>query len=108
MRLAFPRVTLSDLSDSIGSFAVNHHHTRTLHAIFAHPAGANIDFKDVESLLRALGAEVENKHGRGIGVALKGRSAAFHHADHDVPKAEVFRIRKFLETCGIRPDDHPL
>lgn len=87
---------------------MNHHHSKTLHAIFAHPVSANIDFKDVEHLLTALGAEVENKPGSRIGVTLNGHSAAFHHAHHSVPKPEIIQIKKFLENCGITPESHPL
>jgi hypothetical protein len=87
---------------------VNHHHRKILHSIFAHPINANIDFKDVEHVLTELGAEVDNKTGSRIGVTLKGHSAAFHHANHSLPKAEVLQIKKFLETCGVTPDAYPL
>jgi hypothetical protein len=53
--------------------------------------------------LEDLGAEVDNKPGNRVGVMLNGRSAAFTHAHRDLPKEEVIRVRKFLETCGITP-----
>ena len=40
---------------------MNHHHRKTLHALFAHPLSANVDFKKVVHLLEDLGAEVDNK-----------------------------------------------
>ena len=42
---------------------MNHHHRKTLHALFAHPLSANVDFKKVVHLLEDLGAEVDNKPG---------------------------------------------
>ena len=87
---------------------MNHHHRKTLHALFAHPLSANVDFKKVVHLLEDLGAEVDNKPGNRVGVMLYGRSAAFTHAHRDLPKEEVVRVRKFLETCGITPVKFPL
>ena len=87
---------------------MNHRHRKVLHALFSHPLNANVDFKDVEHVLRELGAEIDNKSGSRIGVTLKGHTAAFHHINHSLPKDEVVQIRKFLETCGITPADFPL
>lgn len=38
---------------------MNHHHRKVLHAIFSHPVNANIDMKEIEHTLEALGAELE-------------------------------------------------
>ncbi|MFV0294701.1 MAG: type II toxin-antitoxin system HicA family toxin [Hyphomicrobiaceae bacterium] len=86
---------------------MNHRHRKVLHALFAHPVSANIDFKDVVHVLEELGAEVDNKSGNRIGVTLKGHTAAFSHAQHSLPKEEVAQIRKFLETCGVDPEAYP-
>jgi hypothetical protein len=83
---------------------MNNRHHRTLEAIFAHPISANIDFKDVESMLSDLGAEIDNRSKARIGVTLNGHTAAFHHAHHSLPKDEVVQIRHFLEKCGVSPD----
>lgn len=86
---------------------MNHRHRKVLNALFAHPISANIHFKDVEAVLRELGAEIEEKHGSRIGVTLDGHTVAFHHAQHALPKDEVVRIRQFLEKCGIDVADYP-
>jgi hypothetical protein len=85
---------------------MNHHHRKTLHALFAHPLSANVDFKKVIHLLEDLGAEVDNKPGNRVGVMLNGRSAAFTHAHRDLPKEEVVRVRKFLS--GVSACSCPL
>jgi hypothetical protein len=86
---------------------MNHRHRKVLAQIFSHPISANIDFKEVESVFRELGASIENKHGNRIGVDLNGHSAAFSHAQHSLPKDEVVQIRKFLEGAGVTPDKYP-
>lgn len=87
---------------------MNHHHRKVLHSIFAHPVSANIDFKDVVHVLTDLGAEIDNKTGSRIGVALNGHSAAFHHANHTLLKDEVMQVKKFLQTCGVTPEAYPI
>lgn len=86
---------------------MNHRHRKVLQQLFAHPISANIDFKAVESVLKELGAEIENKHGNRIGVTLNGHTAAFTHAQHALPKEEVVQIRKFLAGAGIDPSHYP-
>ena len=88
---------------------VNHRHRKILHTIFAHPVSANIAMKDVEGVLRALGAELGFVHAGKLHVALKGRTANLSHAKHGLPKLEVVQVRKFIETCGIDPKrDYPV
>lgn len=87
---------------------MNHRHRKILHALFAHPISANIDFKEVEATLRELGAEIENRHGARVAVSLNGHTALFHHANHSVPKDEVVQIKKFLIDCGIAPEQYPV
>jgi hypothetical protein len=87
---------------------MNHHHRKVLHAIFAHPINANIDMKELEHALEALGAEIETKSGSRIGISLGGHKVAIQHVNHSVPKDEVVLIRKFLETCGVAATDYPI
>lgn len=86
---------------------MNHRHRKVLHALFAHPVSANIDFKDVEHVFGELGAEIDNRNGARVGVTLMGKTAVFHRAPHSLPKEEVIQIRHFLEGCGVSPDDYP-
>lgn len=86
---------------------MNHKHRKVLAQLFAHPISANIDFKEVEHVLKDLGAEIENKHGNRIGVTLNGHTVALTHVNHSLPKDEVVQIRKFLEGVGVTPDQYP-
>ena len=88
---------------------MNHHHRKILHALFAHPISTNIGLKDVESVLKEIGAEIKQAHSGKIHAMMKGHSANFSHSKHSLPKEEVVQVRKFIETCGIEPErDYPL
>jgi hypothetical protein len=51
-----------------------------------------------------LGAQIDNKTGSRIGVALNRHAAAFHLSNHSLLKAEALQVRKFLESCGVTPE----
>ncbi|MBM3485203.1 MAG: hypothetical protein FJX67_01005 [Alphaproteobacteria bacterium] len=82
---------------------MNHRHRKILHALFDHPVSANIDIKDVETMLREFGAEVAVRGGDRIAVSLNGHTAAFPRTRHSISKDEVVRLRHFLTMCGIDP-----
>lgn len=82
---------------------MSHHTQKVLEAIFSHPVSANIDIRDVESVLKKLGAEVDDK-GQKISVVLNGRTMMLHRPhQHMLPKDEVSVVRGFLIDCGIDP-----
>lgn len=88
---------------------MNHHHRKILHTLFAHPINANIAMKDIESVLKEMGAEVDSTRSGKIHVTLNGQSANFSHPKHSLPKQEVMQVRSFIESCGIDPSrDYPL
>lgn len=86
---------------------MNHRHRKVLAQLFAHPVSANIDFKDVQSVLKELGAELEDRSGARVAVTLKEHTVLFRHANHSVPKDEIQQIRRFLIDCGITPEQFP-
>jgi hypothetical protein len=88
---------------------VNHKHRQTLHAIFAHPVGSNIDPKHVHALIEALGGSIAHGgHGHVI-AKLDGHTHGFHDTHHALSKDEVTEFRKFLDRAGIDPlRDFPL
>ena len=80
-------------------------HQRTLELIFSRPVSGSIKWRDIESLLLALGAEVSEREGSRIGVKLFADRRVFHrpHPSPDTDKAAVENIRKSLETNGVKP-----
>ncbi len=80
-------------------------HQKTLHAIFAEPARANIPWADIEALLTALGAEFDEGRGSRVRIVLNGIRAVFHrpHPRKETDRGAVKSVRRFLEEGGIRP-----
>ncbi len=79
-------------------------HEKTLEELFDDPVRANIDWRDVESLFNALGAELSEGSGSRVRVALNGVRATFHrpHPEKEVGKSMVRSIRTFLSNAGVR------
>jgi len=77
------------------------HFRKTMHALFAHPITANIDFKDAERALAELGAAIEAKHGNKVEITLHGQKTMLHRNHHNLTKEDVVHLRKFLEGCGV-------
>lgn len=80
-------------------------HRRTLRAIFADPAPANLRWRDIETLLAALGATVEKAAGSRVSVVLNNVPAVFHrpHPSPEAKRGTVRAVRRFLIRAGVRP-----
>jgi hypothetical protein len=80
-------------------------HRRTLARIFAEPVPADLRWSDIESLLRAAGAEISEGSGSRVRVALGGARAVFHrpHPSPDAKRGAVRAVRDFLEAAGVQP-----
>lgn len=77
----------------------------TLAAIFAEPTRANLAWRNVESLLRHLGAEMTAGNGSRVRVRLNGVRATFHrpHPQHQAHRPLIRSVRRFLIAAGIEP-----
>jgi hypothetical protein len=86
------------------SGAMSKRHETTLEELFDDPVRANINWRDVESLLNALGADLSEGSGSRVRVALNGVRATFHrpHPEKEIGKATVRSIRTFLSNAGVR------
>ena len=84
---------------------MNTRQRNTHEAIFKKPTLANIARADIESLLRALGAEVSEGRGSRVRVALNGVRAVFHrpHPQPGADKGTVKSVRRFMEEAGEEP-----
>ena len=83
---------------------MNKKQTRHLEAIFEDPVRADIDWREVESLLNALGAELSEGRGSRVRVALNGVRAVFHkpHPEKEIGKKTVRDIRGFLIEANVK------
>lgn len=78
---------------------------KTLAAIFTDPVKANINWADVESLLRSLGASTREGAGSRVGFSLNGVDIVVHrpHPQKETDKGVVKSVRKFLINAGVKP-----
>ena len=78
-------------------------HLKTLHAVFADPVSAHIDWRNVKSMLKALGAELSEGRGSRVRVHLNGVRGLFHapHPEKEMDKGAVKDLREFLQNAGI-------
>jgi HicA toxin of bacterial toxin-antitoxin, len=84
---------------------MNRKHRRTLRVIFTDPASANLRWRDIESLFRALGATVNEAAGSRVAVVLNNVPAVFHrpHPQPEAKRSTVRAVRHFLTRAGIGP-----
>ena len=84
---------------------VKRKHQKTLESVFSRPVSANIKWRDIESLLAVLGAEVAEREGSRIEAFLFGEIKVFHrpHPRPDTDKGAVASLRKWLSDNGVEP-----
>jgi len=80
-------------------------HRKILDAIFSRPTQANIKWDDVEALLKAFGAYIEERKGSRVAIELNDVVAIFHrpHPEKELDKGAVASIRRFLKEAGVEP-----
>ncbi len=79
------------------------HHRATVEKIFQHPAGHNIQWHDVLSLLRSVGT-VDEEHDGRIRVTLGAETETFDvPRGHDIDTQMVVDLRRMLTGAGIAP-----
>jgi hypothetical protein len=77
----------------------------TLLSIFEDPVRSNVIWADIESLLKAAGAEITEGSGSRVRIALNGVRAVFHrpHPQKETDKGALKSMRRFLMQAGINP-----
>ena len=80
-------------------------HRRTLRAIFAEPIRAHGNWKDVEVMLAAFGAEISEGKGSRVRIVLNNVRAVFHrpHPRKETDKGALRSLRRFLTEAGFTP-----
>jgi hypothetical protein len=81
-------------------------HRDTYDSIFAEPTLGNIEWREIENLLRALGADISEGRGSRVRIALNGRRATLHrpHPQKEASKSSVKDVRLFLRRAGYNND----
>jgi len=76
---------------------------KTVRAIFEDPIRSDVEWTDIENLLRALGAELSEGRGSRVRVYLRGVRAVFHrpHPRKETDKGALTSVRRFLTEASI-------
>jgi hypothetical protein len=82
---------------------LSNHQRNTLRQIFQHPAGHNIEWRAVLSLLEAVGS-VEEEHGGKAAVTVGSQTEYFDLPRHkDIDTQAVVNLRRMLTQAGYGP-----
>jgi len=78
-------------------------HRTILEGIFDTQVRVDVECKDIEALLNALGAELSEGNGSRVRIALNGVKAVFHrpHPKKETDKGALKSMRRFLNEAGI-------
>jgi hypothetical protein len=80
---------------------LNNHHRDTLQKIFTHPTSGNIEWRQVISLLEAVGT-VQEEHNGKFKVTLGPETEVIvRPRDKDVDKQMVVDLRRMLAGAGF-------
>jgi hypothetical protein len=90
---------------SLAPVHLSGHHRETLIHIFRHPAGHNIEWPDIVSLLEAV-AQVEETHKGRLLVTLGGETVTLEPPKHkDIDVQMVVDLRRLLKAGGYGSED---
>jgi hypothetical protein len=84
---------------------MNHHHQDTLDKIFRHSSSGNIEWRQVLSLLEAIGATSREDNGK-LRVTIGPETEVFHPpAGKDIDEQMLVDLRRMLRNAGFAPAD---
>lgn len=87
---------------------LNNHHRDTARRLFEHPPDRNIEWREVESLLEAVGTVTKEPDGK-IVVSVGSETEVFHPPHgKDVGPEMIVDLRRMLKNAGYSPDRPPL
>ena len=84
---------------------MNSKNRKTLKTIFADPVSGNVEWRDIEALLVAVGCRIVEGKGSSVTFEKDGIRATFHrpHPDKAALRYRVKGARDFLTQLRIRP-----
>ena len=85
--------------------AVSHKHEQLVRAIFHDPVSGNIHWREIESLLAHLGAEIEPLSGARIRVMLNRIEGILHRPHHGntLGRQDIQHLREYLARARVTP-----
>ena len=82
---------------------MSHKHAHLMRSILQDPPSANIHWREIESLLKHLGAEIEPSHGARFKITLNKVEAFLHHPHNSstCSRMDIKAIRDVLTHAGV-------
>jgi hypothetical protein len=89
---------------------MSHKHDALIETIFREPVNTNIHWREVESLLGHLGADVEQIGGGRIRAQLAHAERVLHRPHHGstLDRGALRELRGFLAAAGHTPSTHAM
>ena len=80
-------------------------HDQILKSVLSDPVQAGIAWRDIENMLRFLGADIIERRGSRVCISLNGIDAVFHrpHPRKETDKGAIKSLRRFLKEAGVVP-----
>lgn len=94
---------------------MSRHHANLIRTIFHDPPSGNVHWREIESLLKHVGATLEPISGARIRMTLNGMEGVLHRPHHSntLDAKSILHVRGFLARAGVTPslyeagDDRP-
>jgi hypothetical protein len=82
---------------------LNNHHQNTVDALFAHPASGNVEWRQVLSLIEAVGS-VTHEHNGKLKISVGSETEVLEPPrDKDIDDQTIVDLRRMLTGAGYGP-----
>lgn len=87
---------------------MSRHHIQLIRTIFHDPPSGNVHWRDIESLLKHVGASLESLSGARIRVTLNRMEEVVHRPHHSntLDTRSLVHLRGFLARAGVTPSQY--
>jgi hypothetical protein len=102
------RAAAGHTSRSAKGLPVSRHHANLIRSIFHDPPGGNVHWREIESLLRHVGCEIEPLSGARVRVRLDRMEDILHRPHHGntLDAKALLHLRGFLARAGVTPSQY--
>jgi hypothetical protein len=87
---------------------MSRHHAHLIRTIFIDPPHHNLHWREIESLLKHVGASLEPLSGARIRVTLNRMEEIVHRPHHSstMNAQSILHLRAFLARAGVTPSQY--
>jgi hypothetical protein len=84
---------------------MSRHHANLIRTIFHDPPSHNVHWRDIESLLKHVGAAIEPLSGARVRVQIERVEGVLHRPHHSnvIGTSTLLQVRELLGRAGVTP-----